>query len=186
MNLVERNPWLCCVEQSYLDDNFNLYGLSNEMEDYPTVLKVVRGEEVEDAEDLQDRAEVLYGLIHARYLLTFHGIKELQPKYRSHAYGTCPRVACNEQPLLPIGLSPTPGACNVKTYCPCCEDLYDTDIQLDGAFFGPYCAHFFLQALKGDIIVESKVSTTFTFMGIPIAPDSEMNPGRYVHGAGSG
>jgi casein kinase II subunit beta len=172
------------VEESYISDSFNLYGLSNEIEDYANALRVLRDQPVERSgpRKLQKRAETLYGLIHARYILTFHGIKELEPKYDNRIYGVCPRVTCNEQPLLPIGLSPTPGEMPVKTYCPCCEDVYETDCDLDGAFFGPYCPHFFVQTLRNDVRIESKVPTPLTILGIGIEPDSEMNRSRFVHG----
>jgi casein kinase II subunit beta len=99
---TQANPWLCSVEDSYINDNFNLYGLSNDFDDYSSVLKIIRGSQPDhgSSRKLQSRAEILYGLIHARYILTFHGIKEMQPKYDGRLYGTCPRVACNEQPLL--------------------------------------------------------------------------------------
>ena len=42
-------------------------------------------------------------------------------KYKAADFGRCPRVLCNNQPVLPVGLSDTPRQKCVKLYCPKCE-----------------------------------------------------------------
>ncbi len=62
--------------------------------------------------------------------------------------GRCPRVHCDGQPCLPVGLSDVPRQSTVKIFCPKCEDVYYPRSryqgQVDGAFFGTTFPHLFL------------------------------------------
>lgn len=61
-------------------------------------------------------------------------------KFKKGDFGKCPRVLCNQQHLLPMGLSDIPGVRSVKLYCARCEDVYNPKSSrhaaIDGAYFG--------------------------------------------------
>ncbi|KAJ4961154.1 hypothetical protein NE237_021064 [Protea cynaroides] len=78
----------------------------------------------EEHGEIESAAELLYGLIHARYILTSKGLNAMLEKYKRVDFGRCPRVYCGGQPCLPVGTSDIPRDGSVKIYCPKCEDLY--------------------------------------------------------------
>src|SRR5271155_680009 len=93
-----------------------------------------------DASVIESSAELLYGLIHARYITSRPGIQQMLEKYELSHFGLCPRVYCNGSRVLPVGLTDTPGQQTVKLFCPSCLDVYtppNSRFQaVDGAFFG--------------------------------------------------
>jgi hypothetical protein len=54
-----------------------------------------------------ETARILYGLIHARYVLTAQGLTDMKAKYKAHEFGSCPRTLCEKQTVLPTGVSDT-------------------------------------------------------------------------------
>ena len=93
-----------------------------------------------DTSIIESSAELLYGLIHARYITSRPGIQQMMEKYELSHFGYCPRVFCGNARVLPIGLTDTPGLQTVKLFCPSCLDAYtppNSRFQaVDGAFFG--------------------------------------------------
>jgi casein kinase II subunit beta len=78
----------------------------------------------EQNEIVESAAEMLYGLIHVRYILTSKGLSAMLEKCKNVDFGRCPRVYCSGQSCLPMGQSDVPRTSTVKIYCPKCEDIY--------------------------------------------------------------
>jgi len=92
----------------------------------------------------------LYGLIHARFIISTKGLNMMRAKYLNGVFGACPRVLCDRQLVLPVGMSEDLSISRVKVYCPKCEEVYVPRIKfvdIDGAYFGCSFPHIFLQVL---------------------------------------
>ena len=129
--------------------------------------------------DLYQLAMDLYGLIHARFILTqkglqmmkdkftknvfgtcprILGLQMMKDKFTKNVFGTCPRILCNRQPVLPIGMSEELSIARVKVYCPKCKDVYIPRmrfVDIDGAYFGCSFPHIFLQTFP-DFVPKEK------------------------------
>ncbi|KAL1306891.1 hypothetical protein AAFC00_005536 [Neodothiora populina] len=93
-----------------------------------------------DLSVIESSAEMLYGLIHQRFITSRQGIQQMAEKYEMGHFGFCPRVFCGSAKVLPVGCSDIPGQETVKLFCPSCLDVYtppNSRFQsVDGAFFG--------------------------------------------------
>ncbi|KAL2902852.1 Casein kinase II subunit beta-1 [Bienertia sinuspersici] len=126
------NEFFCEVDDDYIQDDFNLCGLSSQVPYYDYALDLILDVESshgdmfteEQNELVESAAEMLYGLIHARYILTSKGMAAMLEKYKNYDFGRCPRVYCCGQPCLPVGQSDLARSSTVKIYCPKCEDIY--------------------------------------------------------------
>lgn len=98
---------------------------------------------------VESSAELLYGLIHQRYIITRQGLSQMVAKYEAAHFGYCPRVYCNQTKVLPSGRSDLPGVDGVKLFCPTCVDTYTPPSSrfngVDGAFFGTTFPHLLFQ-----------------------------------------
>jgi casein kinase II subunit beta len=69
-------------------------------------------------------------------------------KYRTAAFGRCPHVFCQGQPVLPVGLSDLPRNYTVNVFCPRCHGLFfpksTRQANIDGAYFGTTFPHLYL------------------------------------------
>ncbi|CAL9101646.1 unnamed protein product [Musa acuminata var. zebrina] len=150
------NEFFCEVDDEYIQDDFNLCGLSSQVPYYDYALDLILDVESsngdmfteEQNELVESAAEMLYGLIHVRYILTSKGMAAMLEKFKNYDFGRCPRVYCCGQPCLPLGQSDIPRSSTVKIYCPKCEDVYYPRSKyqgnIDGAYFGTTFPHLFL------------------------------------------
>lgn len=136
-----------------------------------------------DLSVIESSAELLYGLIHQRYITSRPGIQQMADKYEARAFGFCPRVFCNSAPVLPVGTNDIPGQETVKLFCPSCLDVYvppNSRFQsVDGAFFGTtFGCLFFMTFPELDVSAKGDplgLSSTHPVFGIPPrgAPQAE-------------
>ncbi|KAI8821112.1 casein kinase II, regulatory subunit [Fimicolochytrium jonesii] len=152
---LKGNEFYCDVDEEYILDRFNLTGLNTEVQHYAMAFDLITDALEEDIDEpirveVEKSARHLYGLIHARFILTARGLVKMLEKFRNNEFGRCPRVLCDNQPVLPVGLSDVPGIKCVKLYCPKCEDVYNPvsrrHLAIDGAHFGTTFPHHLLLA----------------------------------------
>lgn len=133
-------------------------------------------------EQLEYNARTLYGLIHARYVITSRGLQKMLEKYKNGDFGYCPRVHCQLQPLLPIGVDDQPRMSPVKLYCSRCEDLYNPKSSrhsyIDGAFFGTSFPGMFFQTFPNLIPIHSTEMCCPTIYGFELHEYSKLNRWR--------
>ncbi|TGZ84524.1 hypothetical protein EX30DRAFT_301134 [Ascodesmis nigricans] len=166
------------VAEDFIEDDFNLTGLGSTVPMYKEALEMILDVEPEDDSDsmgsaseslsgdptyrrsrghqrtasdysvIESSAELLYGLIHQRFITSRQGIQVMYEKYLANHFGFCPRVNCNSARVLPCGFSDTPGQETVKLFCPSCCDIYvppNSRFQsVDGAYFGTTFPTLFL------------------------------------------
>lgn len=181
---IKGNEFFCEVDEDYIQDDFNLSGLSSQVPYYDYALELIldadpgQDEILTEAQQaaVEAAAEALYGLIHARFILTTRGLAAMGEKLRSCDFGRCPRVLCNGQPCVPVGLSDQPRQSTVKLFCPRCEEAYYPRSKyhgnIDGAYFGTTFPHLFFltyPSLKPQRPLEKYVPRVFGFKISPIA-----------------
>ncbi|KAJ2341207.1 casein kinase 2 regulatory subunit, partial [Coemansia sp. RSA 2671] len=88
------NAYFCEVPEEFIEDEFNLTGLSQTVNYYAEALDMIL--DIEDNDDPLDNeeveavegsAEILYGLIHARFILTRDGLNRMEEKYENGEFG---------------------------------------------------------------------------------------------------
>lgn len=164
---LKGNEFFCEVDEDFIQDDFNLTGLASQVTYYNFALDTILDVEIPEGE-LDDRrlevvevsAETLYGLIHARYILTARGMHAMLAKFTDGAFGRCPRAYCAGQQVLPVGESDMPRISTVRIFCPMCWDLYfprsRNHYTLDGAYWGTTFPHLFLSAYPSVVPQRSK------------------------------
>lgn len=167
---IRGNDFFCEVEESFVQDDFNLTGLSTQVPYYDYALDMILDVDIpldklseEQHEIVETAAEVLYGLIHARYILTTAGMNRMYDKYQNVDFGRCPRSLCQGQAVLPVGLSDITREFSVEVFCPRCHETYhprsSKHANLDGAYFGTTFCHLLL--VTHPELIETKPTDTY-------------------------
>jgi casein kinase II subunit beta len=79
--------------------------------------------------------------------MTQKGLALMKEKFQKGVFGICPRVLCERQHVLPVGMSEEIRTSRVKVYCPRCEEVYMPKKKchdVDGAYFGCSFSHILL------------------------------------------
>ena len=149
---LEGNEFLCEIDRDFITNKSNLIGIKCEQY-LDTLLSPDAPNDAtsltEEYLDTLQAVKEVYGKIHKRFIKTAKGLALIREKYLNGVYGTCPRILCDKQILLPIGLSEDEKFSRVKVYCPLCEEVYNTRHQgfdIDGAYFGTSFPQAFLMA----------------------------------------
>ncbi|CEF66112.1 Casein kinase II subunit beta [Strongyloides ratti] len=178
-NFVDRHlskkssRWLTRVPDDFFIDKFNLVGIYDILgiksleRAVSLIMNNTNDIEEIDFTSIEKNAVFLYGLVHARYIITPEGLNDMKEKFMNNDFGNCLKVSCLGQSLLPIGLHDTPSHEEVKMFCPKCQDIYHPEVEsedeietpsedgsedsfylmednfCDGAFFGTGFPEFF-------------------------------------------
>lgn len=143
------------VPEEFIEDDFNMTGLSSMVPLYREALEMILDLEPENGvypaaeqDAIEASAEMLYGLIHQRYIISRNGLLAMEEKYNDEDFGVCPRTLCRKTSVLPVGLSDVLEYDYVKLFCPSCLDIYTPPNsrfnEVDGAYFGTTFPHLFL------------------------------------------
>jgi casein kinase II subunit beta len=156
---VPRRRYFVTIELSYLNDNFNFFGLRGKVHEDQTTFRsavdAIRGRPQELLPDVHRAAVRLYGLLHARYLLTQNALCQMYDKFTRKEFPRCPRICCGGQVCLPYGPNDEIGVSMLRMFCPQCREVYVADDEIshsiDGAYFGPSWIHLFVQRYEKEL-----------------------------------
>ncbi len=162
------NEFYVEIPLSFIDDPVTIASISDHMETclVDDAIKLISDSEYnyvglseEKINEINIVAKDLYNLIHARYLLSYEGLKAVKLKYSKGIYGQCPRVFCRGQALIPVGMHDKPGRSLVKCFCYKCRDLYHPIAlqhrKIDGVAFGTTLPHLLLQRFPELAVVKT-------------------------------
>lgn len=203
--MLRNHEFFCEVDPAFVQDRFNLYGLKEVVGPlYGEAMTMILGyapTEKQLADPTQrihkvlETARVLYGLIHARYILTAQGLSDMKAKFKVNEFGACPRTLCEKQTVLPVGLADAvslSGDNPMKLFCSRCHELYDHNVPggnyIDGAFFGSTFPHLFLQTyadLRPRQCARSYIPRVFGFKVHKTAHGAGGSSGGAAAGAGA-
>lgn len=148
---LPQNSFLSRVDDEFIEDSFNLTGLKLYVPNIRECLKLLLGPPPtpSDGREYEAESRLLYGLIHARFIIQRTGVEKMLALYEARHWGCCPRFHCYGTSVLPMGLSTEPRVDTVKLFCPKCEDVYNPPTgsktaRLDGCFFGPSFPHLLI------------------------------------------
>mmetsp|Transcript_51358 Transcript_51358/g.95532 ORF Transcript_51358/g.95532 Transcript_51358/m.95532 type:complete len:361 (-) Transcript_51358:419-1501(-) len=181
---MKGNEYFCEVDKSYIEDGFNLFGLRNLVPHFQESMEIILDRTDADlAQEESDRltsgAMQLYGLIHARYITTTHGLNAMHQKFLSGDFGKCPRFLCHGQSVVPLGQHVDPDHFTVKVFCPKCSETYSPVLpslggvpQVDGAYFGPTFPHLFFMTFMDEMPKEPPPATVPRVYGFRVHASS--------------
>ncbi|KAJ2339957.1 casein kinase 2 regulatory subunit, partial [Coemansia erecta] len=185
---LKGHEYFCEVPDYFIEDEFNLTGLNQTVNYYFEALDVILdieddAEEPLDADEIEtieSSAEILYGLIHARYILTRPGLRQMADKHEDGDFGVCPRFLCENIGVVPCARTDVLERDSVKLFCPSCLDIYSPPNsrfnKIDGAYFGTTFPHLLFQAFPSLIPEDITPIYTPKIYGFAINEASRTGP----------
>ncbi|KAH7422372.1 hypothetical protein KP509_12G005700 [Ceratopteris richardii] len=126
------NEFFCEVGDEYIQDDFNLSGLSSQVPYYAYALHLILDAESPGVDMLTEEHNEM---VESSAECCLNAMLE---KYQNMDFGRCARGYCGGQPCPPV------------VYCPKCEDIYYPTSRyqgnIDGAYFGTTFPHLFLMS----------------------------------------
>ncbi len=141
---IKKNRYLERIQDSFLQDKFNFYGLSSKVENFNEAYLSIQ--DISESSDFENES-IVYFLAHQRYIYTKTGMENILDKVLNWEFGKCCRMGCKDIPYLPLGLSNDYGKSETKVYCYNCENIYNARGNLrkvDGSAWGTSFAHFLI------------------------------------------
>ena len=120
------NEYFVEVDSDFIKDQENLIGIKCDkfkktlLGEKPILTELTCRENIEDLSEIRE----IYGLIHKRFINTPLGLGLVREKFLDGVFGYCPRLLCNKQVMLPVGLSEDMRYSQVKVFCPLCQEVY--------------------------------------------------------------
>ncbi|KAK8898861.1 hypothetical protein M9Y10_001153 [Tritrichomonas musculus] len=150
------------IDDDYLRNIYNFYGIKQKISNFQASYELILKNYVppwhantqleSQVFVLEQQTAHLYGLLHARYLLTLEGMEKIYQKYIRNEFPHCPRVLCRKIGCLPFGVSNNMSEYPVKMFCPNCNDVYNVKdpifSKVDGSFFGNSWIPLFLKKYR--------------------------------------
>lgn len=153
---IPEHKWYVEIKKDWALDWFNHCTLVNLFPNFAHALQFIGDIHSKDWSTFSDdnisnllsQAKQIYGLLHARWICEPQGLDQMKVKYKSGIFGTCPRIGCEDQHLIPMGTSAKLQRHSAKLFCPKCCDIYNAPahLRLDGAHFGPAFPHIFFES----------------------------------------
>jgi casein kinase II subunit beta len=179
---LKGNEFFVEVDEDYIQDSFNLTGLAQVVPYYEEALSIILDEDDQDQVEEEDQAmletacQMLYGLVHARFLQTTRGIQALYEKFSVGVYGVCWNENCqvNRRFVLPLG-NDIVGQSGTNVFCPSCGESYIPRNpklgQLDGAYFGSSASHMMVMQYSNQVSIGSTAPFLPLLYGFRICPN---------------
>ena len=182
LSTMDHNFYSLIPEVFYLNtqivSHLNRHFSEKDMKYFKTCFTVLSGSSNKvpsyAAEEIQRSVKVMHDIVHGRYIVSEDGLETVREKHVRGVYGKCPRLHCEENSLLPLGMDDVPSISHTQCFCAKCRDVYRTPlhISIDSVAFGSSLPHLFLEQYpdlcptKPDLVYVPKI------FGFKIHPSS--------------
>lgn len=169
-------------EKFYLDNmvvsHLNRHFRDHDLKYFKTCFKVLTGATskvpANTAAEIHESVKVMHDMVHGRYIISAAGLESVRDKHSRGVYGRCPRLFCEEYPLLPVGMDDQSGVSLTQCFCAKCRDVYraPSHVVVDSVAFGTSLPHVFLERYQD--LCPSKPERAYTpkIYGFRIHPSS--------------